>query len=245
MPKLSAFKQRIGRILRPRHHAKTVGVVTKDRCESVKDNHGHQHSFDTDETLRLSESELSLNPSVLDLSCEEEEEEEVEAATKTSTDEARSPQKSVSFSRVTVRHYERILGENPGCRYPLSIGWNYQFEEQARVDDYEDRRAQEKQARKPQNKVCPRLYIPPRNIMEDGHYVNEDGEGEDHDDDDRLLPELTLYERRMVLRKYGYSEQYLRDQERQRQCRTALEWGNGGTPRFPHCDKFIERYSRQ
>lgn len=253
MPRLSQiFKERVGRIFRRssrQSHAPT-SLVKKGSFDST-----------SEETLRLSESELSLaaycegygssnkflveecdnSPSVITFNESEEEEEEykdiqadteAQATAKTALKDERPKKKAVSFSHVQVRHYELILGDNPGIRYPLSIGWNYQLEEHNHVDDYEDRRARAREFRKLHDRISPRLY-------------GKEGDDFDIDIFDGPPDELSLYERRMRLRAFGYSEAYLRKLERQRQCRTALEWGGGGTPRFPHCDAFIQRYSRE
>ena len=249
MPKLAAL-QKLRRLFHRRHcHGQKIAAASFDSS--------------TDETLRISESELSLSPSTCNSNSDrvfsvntshsnsfdhqdadtlgQEQVQEAQTATLTLATTSSKPQKrkkkAVSFSQVQIRHYELILGENPGIRYPLSIGWRYHLEEHQHIDDYETKRAEEKKT-KEQDKV-PRLYVPPGEAAED----HEDDPHEDGDDG--LLEELTLYERRMRLRTFGYSEAYLRTQERQRQCRIALEWGGGGGPRFPHCDAFIQRYSRE
>jgi hypothetical protein len=45
--------------------------------------------------------------------------------------------KSVSFSTVEVREYDRILGAHAHIPVSLSIGWEYQQIEAIPVDDYE------------------------------------------------------------------------------------------------------------
>ena len=44
--------------------------------------------------------------------------------------------KSVDFSSVTIRHYERIVGDNPACVHgpPIGIGWKYKSYETRRGD---------------------------------------------------------------------------------------------------------------
>ena len=50
--------------------------------------------------------------------------------------------KSVKFSSVEVRYYNRILGDNPACSMgpPLAIGWEYSEEQVMLIDQYEAER---------------------------------------------------------------------------------------------------------
>lgn len=50
---------------------------------------------------------------------------------------------SVKFERVSVREYDRVLGDNPSCRTgaPISLDWSYSERSQTSVEDYEDERS--------------------------------------------------------------------------------------------------------
>lgn len=52
--------------------------------------------------------------------------------------------RSVSFSRLNVRQYERVLGDNPSCSSgpSVSIGWKYKDDISMDIDTYELRRSQ-------------------------------------------------------------------------------------------------------
>ena len=56
-----------------------------------------------------------------------------------------NPGKSVSFSTVEVREYDRILGAHPHIPVSLSIGWKYQENEGIALEDFKrnDRRKEE------------------------------------------------------------------------------------------------------
>lgn len=55
-----------------------------------------------------------------------------------------SQKKSVSFSKITIREYNVIAGDNPACSSgpPISLGWEYNrtYDEEYPVDVYEDYR---------------------------------------------------------------------------------------------------------
>ena len=49
------------------------------------------------------------------------------------------PRRSVVFDRITIREYERVVGDNPSCAKgpPISIGWAYNDVAEATVDIFE------------------------------------------------------------------------------------------------------------
>jgi hypothetical protein len=34
-------------------------------------------------------------------------------------------QRRVGFSTISMRYYNLVLGDNPGCEFPLALGWSY------------------------------------------------------------------------------------------------------------------------
>jgi hypothetical protein len=62
---------------------------------------------------------------------------------KSSRRSRRSKSRNVSFSNVHVRQYERILDDNPACRFGISIaiGWEYNEEKVETIDDWEGSRS--------------------------------------------------------------------------------------------------------
>jgi hypothetical protein len=63
---------------------------------------------------------------------------------KSSRRSRRSKSRCVSFSNVHARQYERILDDNPACRFGVSIaiGWEYNEEKVETVDEWEGSRSQ-------------------------------------------------------------------------------------------------------
>jgi hypothetical protein len=61
---------------------------------------------------------------------------------KSSKKSKRSKSRHVSFSNVHIRQYERILNDNPACRFGVSIGigWNHNEEAISAVDEWEEAR---------------------------------------------------------------------------------------------------------
>jgi len=59
------------------------------------------------------------------------------------TSSPKGMKRSVSFSRLNVRHYERVLGDNPSCSSgpSISIGWKFKDAPSMDIDAYEFRRS--------------------------------------------------------------------------------------------------------
>jgi hypothetical protein len=201
-----------------------------------------------DETIEMEDS-TSL------LMCSEEEVEEEDAvviANTTRTTTSRQSNKSVSFSQVSVRQYNLIVGDNPYCKYPLSLGWNYTETVTVDVNGYERERAKRMEQYKA-DRVEPRLYqVPTKSEQETllhnqrvDHYLKDVHMEQDYDDYDISKPqELSMYERRARLMAFGYTEEHLRQLERQRLVNQALQWKEGDTPCVSVSPFFVARYAR-
>ena len=125
MTKLAIFHRRFSSIFRKRK----VAPKKEDAVSNLI-------KGDEEETVRLEESDSHL--SIHDSSCSFETPNEqvvAQEAVKPKTKKAGR----VSFSDVTVRHYELVLGDNPYCKFPLALGWSYGLEETHKVDHFEDR----------------------------------------------------------------------------------------------------------
>jgi hypothetical protein len=75
-------------------------------------------------------------------------------------DDFSTSKKSVSFGVISVREYNRVLGDNPDVLFgpPISIGWNYVQKESIAMDEYE--------ATKPQRKTALRMSsVTRRNLL--------------------------------------------------------------------------------
>jgi hypothetical protein len=146
--------------------------------------------------------------------------------TKTASD------KKVSFSDVQVRTYELILGDNPDCSFPLSLGWKYNTADRVDVNTYEDER-QPKRASSPRvASIEPDLNTIHIGQVLDPLFLTTNTRIRDNAVDyasSTMVP-LTLQERRLRLRAQGHSEQRLRQQERKRRVQLALEWSSGQFP---------------
>ncbi len=60
---------------------------------------------------------------------------------------SQSSQKSVSFGRVEIREFNRIVGDHPDTRVgpPLSLGWEFDQQSPMPLDEYESQRSPKKQ----------------------------------------------------------------------------------------------------
>lgn len=143
------------------------------------------------------------------------------AAIATST---RNYRKRVTFQDVTVRYYDLVVGGHTNIEFPLSLGWNYREQDTQTVkveacEDTRNRRVQQKL----NDRIRPRLYVPPEDTRAVAHYRSDVHIEQDYDDDVSELLQLDLQERRTRLRSYGYSEAELRCFERERRVALALE----------------------
>lgn len=61
----------------------------------------------------------------------------------------------VTFDNITVRGYDRVIGDNPACSSgcPISIGWGYSSEITVPFEDYESYR--------PKSRTKSQMHIPP------------------------------------------------------------------------------------
>jgi hypothetical protein len=222
------------------------------RSKHVKDINNDKTEEDLSEEL---ERTIELEDSTSLLLCgEEEEEDAVALATTASTASttSRGSNKSVSFSQVSVRQYDLIVGDNPGCKYPLALGWNYTETYTVDVTGYEQERAKRLEGYMA-DRVEPRLYQVPTKTEEEtllhnqrvDHYLKDVHVEQDYDDYDVYKPtELSLYERRARLLAFGYTEEHLRQLERQRLVTLALQWKEGDAPCVSVSPHYVARYAR-
>jgi hypothetical protein len=82
------------------------------------------------------------------------------ASTDVSASSSSAGRKSVSFSVVEIREYNRIVGDHPDVRVgpPISISWEYSEREQQSIDDFETNHP-------PQKSVLRMSSITRRNIL--------------------------------------------------------------------------------
>lgn len=222
MTKLATIQSRVSSIFRKRK------VAPKKNKDDVVNGSVLKEDEDTVK-IEESESDITLNDSLSFLFA--------------STTVVTKPKKKscrVTFTDVSIRHYNLIVGDNPYCRFPLSLGWNYGKEETHKVDLFEVQRDEQKHERI-RERIHPRLYVPPTLPY---HYLSDVHTEQDYDDSDERPTELTLHERRARLRAFGYTEAALRKAERQRIVALGLEWKDGGTPHFPFSQHFITRYTK-
>lgn len=137
--------------------------------------------------------------------------------------------KHVSFSNVQVRTYELIVGDNPDCSFPLSLGWRYQEEDTLDVDSFEQQRHER------QEDAIGNTYT---NLQQPQHQPPGPS---------KCLPKfpLTLHQRRLRLRSLGHTEVDLRRAERKRRIELALQWAGGQFPKeedFPYSKKYYLNY---
>lgn len=155
------------------------------------------------------------------------------AETTSATPSSKKKQKkNVTFSTVHMREYELIIGDNPDCSFPLSLGWRFVEHESMDLGVYES----EHKPRRIQGRLEDRVHV--------GQLLGLIAPAIDPLMVTTMRP-LTLYERRLILRANGHSEQSLRKAERRRRVELALQWASGHFPKqepYPYSQRFFLNY---
>ena len=143
-------------------------------------------------------------------------------------------QKHVSFSNVQVRTYDLILGDNPDCSFPLSLGWRYNEQDKLDVEAFEHQRELKREERV-------------KDIYKSQQQQQQPSPGPFSQPLKEKLPilPLTLQERRLRLRSLGYTEQQLRKAERKRRIELSLQWASGQFPKqmdYPYSQRYFLNY---
>jgi hypothetical protein len=203
------------------HHDRTPGEHDAEMLVETRKKDSHPPF---DDLVSLAASLSSLNDPVL--------------MSKVKTKKASD--KHVSFSDVQVRSYEVILGDNPDCSFPLSLGWKYNEGNRVDVNTYESERQPRRGPKPPVAPVEPDLNTMHIGQVLDPLFLNTNRRipGNPVDYASSTMVPLMLHERRLRLRAQGHSEQRLRQQERKRRVQLMLEWCSGQFPKetggFPY-----------
>lgn len=140
--------------------------------------------------------------------------------------------KNVSFSTIQIRTYELILGDNPDCSFPLSLGWKYSEDNAVDLNDYECHHHPKRMQARIEDCVHVGQLLGINSPLVDPLMIS-------------AMRPLTLHERRVLLRAQGHSEQSLRKAERRRRIELSLQWASGHFPKqddFPYSQRFFLNY---
>ncbi|CAB9501195.1 expressed unknown protein [Seminavis robusta] len=238
----------IWRLMTDRHHQHRLKLPHRQR------NSRGQHPDDDSAEIVVEKSPLKLNART-----ENKDDTTYTSGSQTATEEfdlkdstslhmvkakhdSKKNKKQVSFDGIQVRTYEVILGDNPDCSYPLSLGWRYNLSDTMDLDTYEGQRQQEK-AQNVSAKDINKMHI--GQLLSLSPTLNSSS-AIDYSTEGTLLPfPLTLHERRLRLRTLGHSEESLRQAERKRRIQLSMEWAGGQYPKqeaFPYSKKFFLHY---
>lgn len=119
-----------------------------------------------------------------------------------------TPRRTVSFDKVKVREFERVLGDNPppSPGPSLALGWNYNEKKEMSIDKFEKHGASGK----------PRKWSSARNLLGSN---KKQSDGDFH---------MTPEERIKIAQKLGYShgeiKKNIREGEKIRRQRNATEY---------------------
>lgn len=156
----------------------------------------------------------------------------VVAEVKSAAVSPRETKKNVNFSTIHIREYELIVGDNPDCSFPLSLGWRFIEDETMDLDFYE----RHHKPKRLQGRIEDSVHV--------GQLLGVTLPLIDPLMTTTMRP-LTLYERRLLLRAQGHSEQNLRKAERKRRVELSLQWASGHYPKqeaFPYSQRFYLNY---